>query len=92
MAVFPFDASKMEQKYNAANPTLIDPTKEYPKEYEEFMTREGTWDMFGTYHLAFDGDTDIDEARAAEIIAARQQAIAEKQKQQLAKLEHKMQG
>ena len=90
MAVFPFDASKMN--YNPEDPSQIDPSREYPKDYEEFMTREGTWDLYGTYHYAFDGNTDIDEAKVAEIMAAREQRLMKKQKQQLEKLEKKMQA
>lgn len=68
-AVFPFDASTMS--YNPSDPVSIDPTRQYPKEYEEFMTREGTWDMYGLQHYAFDGFTEIDEAEVARIVAAR---------------------
>jgi hypothetical protein len=68
-AVLPFDVSKVT--YNPSNPSEIDPNKQYPKEYEEFMTSDGWWNMFGKYHLAYDGMGEIDEAEVAEIIAAR---------------------
>ena len=77
-AVFPFDASSI--KYNAANLGEIDPTRQYPKEYEKFMTREGTWDLYGVYYYAYnDMSTEIDEAEVARIIAARKQKLEEKQ-------------
>ena len=41
---------------------MIDPSKQYPKEYQEFMTREGNWNLYGISHYAFDEITDIDEA------------------------------
>lgn len=68
-AVFPFDPSTVA--YNPSNPGMIDPTKQYPVEYQEFMTREGTWDMYGTMHYAFDDITEIDEEHVARIIEKR---------------------
>ena len=42
------------------------------------MTSQGMWDMYGNFHYAFDGLTDITEAEVARIIAARKQRLEEK--------------
>ena len=60
-AVFPFNASKLH--YNPLDSSEIDPTKQYPLEYQEFMSPEGTWNLYGVYHYAFDENTDIDIAK-----------------------------
>ena len=76
-AVFPFDATKMN--YNPDDSSQIDPSKQYPIEYQEFMSREGTWNLYGLYHYAFDENTDIDIAKVHQIINARKEHLAKVQ-------------
>ena len=56
------------------------------------MTSHGTWDMYGTYHYAFDEFTEINEAEVARIIQNRKKKLQDKQLKQLKKLETKMQA
>ena len=87
-AKFPFDPATI--KYNPNNSWSIDPSKQYPKCYEEFMTVEGFWDMYGNLHAAFDGMTMIDEAEVKKICDKRQKKLDDKMAKELAVLEKKM--
>ena len=48
-ATLPFDPAQVP-KYNALNSWMIDPSKQYPKCYEEFMTSDGLWDLYGNFN------------------------------------------
>lgn len=87
-AKFPFDPTTI--RYNPNNPWEIDPSKQYPKCYEEFMTSEGMWDMYGRFHAAFEDMTMIDEQEVKRICDDRQRKLDEKKAKELAKLEKKM--
>ena len=67
-AVFPFDPTKVNYTNNVHE---IDPSRQYPKSYQEFMTREGTWDLFGLHHYAFDDISMITEQEVEEIMMKR---------------------
>ena len=43
-ATLPFDPADI--KYNPHNSKMIDPSKQYPKCYEQFMTTYGMWKMY----------------------------------------------
>lgn len=79
-------------KYNPADIHMIDPSKKYPKSYQEFMTREGFWDLYGNFHIAFDDYfTLITEEEVKSIIDKRQKKLDDKRAKELKKLEEKMQ-
>lgn len=71
MAVFPFNVETMKEHYNPKHPWEINPNKEYPKCFQEFMTTDGTWDLYGNLHAAFDGMTMIDEKEVQDICDKR---------------------
>ena len=87
-AKLPFDPATM--KYNPHNSWEIDPSKQYPKCYQEFMTSDGMWDMYGNFAAAFDGMTMIDEDEVKKICDKRQKKLEEKKVKDLANLEKKM--
>jgi hypothetical protein len=78
-------------KYNPTNIHMIDPTKNYPKSYQEFMTSDGYWDLYGNFHGAVEEWTTIDEAEVKKIVDKRQEKLDDKRAKDLKKLEDKMQ-
>jgi len=69
-AKFPFDPATI--KYNPANSWEIDPTKQYPLCYQEFMTSSGDWDLYGNLGVAFENMGLIDEFEVKRICDKRQ--------------------
>lgn len=68
-AKFPFNPDTLN--YNSANIHMIDPSRQYPKSYQEFMTSDGLWDLYGNFHVAYDEWTLIDEQEVKRITDKR---------------------
>ena len=86
-AKFPFDPATI--KYTGKS-WEIDPSKQYPKCYQEFMTYDGDWDLYGNIGAAFDGITMIDEDEVKTICDKRQKKLDDKKAADLAIFEVKM--
>jgi len=56
----------------ATSSFCIDPTKDYPDSYSEFMTRGCTWNLYGPVGLALDADTMIEEFEVDQIFKNRE--------------------
>lgn len=54
----------------------INPLKEYPESYKEFMSYDCTWDYYGALGNAYD-DTTLTESMVEDIIAARSKKALE---------------
>jgi hypothetical protein len=67
-AKLPFDPAKVH--YDGSS-IMINPEKQYPKEYEEFMNSDGYWDFYGPFHYAFDAYSIISEEEVDKIIETR---------------------
>ena len=58
-------------RFNPNDKSMIDPNKQYPKEYQEFMSSFGYWDLYGTWGMIMEEYTIIDEEEVDRIIAKR---------------------
>jgi len=68
----------------ATSTYCIDPTKEYPEAYSEFMTRQCTWNLYGPVGIALDADTMIEESEVDKIFADREKDKTESAAVQMA--------
>lgn len=73
----------------ATSEYCIDPTKQYPPEYNEFMTIHCHWDFYGNHGMAYENSM-ITEKNIEEILERRNQVKLDKKKRHLQILEENL--
>jgi hypothetical protein len=84
--------SKEELDKYRGNDWKIDRSKEYPPQYEEFMSGYDTWDLYGDARTFLGMETMITEKEVTQIIENRQERFLARRAKEIKKLEKKLEN
>lgn len=84
--------SKEELDKFRGNDWKIDRSKEYPSQYEEFMSGYDTWDLYGDSRTFLGMETMMTEKEVTKIIENRQARFLARRAREIKKLEKKLEN